>query len=301
MEIKFPWKLSKRARFLEELKSYAYFVLPPSIVITFLLYLYLQKFGLPEFYHEILLFKEADHGVGWHYRHPGLLHIIPTVFGFFIALFGSLFALEEIFHYFARSSQEQIAIEKMQKEQAQLKAQVLKKQLNPHFMFNTLNVLSGLIHEDIDKSDQFIKELSEIYRYVLEHSEELLCTLEQEIHFINSYFYLLKIRFEDKLLYDIQIPDAKLKDKIPSLTLEILVENAIKHNIVSKESPLQIDIFIEDNKLIVQNNLQIRDDGVQSIGKGIPNLQGRLALIGIEGASFGIVENKYVASVPLVQ
>ena len=199
-----------------------------------------------------------------------------------------------------RRNDEKIHKEALLKEHALMQANILQKQLNPHFMFNSLNVLSGLIHEDIDKSERFIKELSQIYRYTLEHSEAIVSTLEEEIEYITSYFYLLKIRFEEKLYYTIKLPKTFMLYKIPTLTLEVLVENAVKHNIVSKTSPLKIEIFTKDDCLMVKNNLQIRTDSVQSHGVGLRNLRKRLELLGIHKASFEQEGDYFVACVPLL-
>lgn len=296
----FTWTENFQKRLIEVLKLYLFYVVLTGGIIALCLFLYLKNMGLPDWYDEILMEKRANgnfHKGPERGAYPG---VIPLAFGFSSMLFGILFIMEEVFLFNERKTKERINLQKLQKEQALLKANALKKQLNPHFMFNTLNVLSGLIHEDIAKSDKFIKELSEIYRYVLEQSEETLSTLKKEVKFIESYFYLLKIRFEEKLQYDIKIPVENLNLQIPSLTLELLVENAIKHNIISEKSPLTIEIYLHQHNLIVKNNLQLREDEVQSIGKGINNLQERLKLLGAQGAHFGSNGKHYISSVPLL-
>ncbi|MEM8891085.1 MAG: sensor histidine kinase, partial [Bacteroidota bacterium] len=183
---------------------------------------------------------------------------------------------------------------------AQLKASVLSKQLDPHFMFNTLNVLSGLIYQDVDKSAQFIKELSKVYRYVLEQSEELVSTVEQEFQFLESYLYLLKIRFDDKIPVSFDIPANRKKWLLPSMTLELLVENAIKHNVVDREQPLHLHFSIKNDELIVKNNLQRRTNINSSLGLGLSNLKKRLELLGKDNYSFLVLGNEFVAIVPLI-
>ncbi|MFK7971124.1 MAG: sensor histidine kinase [Bacteroidia bacterium] len=316
LEERYSWETNSSKRLW---KDAAYWLMYATALGGFLFIcsrMYMHYIGFPEFYQEILKTKSmmtGPHappglpppgapppGPPPHLGNHGFWHGLPSSLGFSSLLFAVLFLIEEITVYGERKAREQIAIQEMLKEQALMKASVLKKQLNPHFMFNTLNVLSGLIHEDIDRADIFIKELAETYRYVLEQSESALSTLEQEATFIESYFYLLKIRFEEKLKYNIEIPEAKLAHQIPSLTFEILVENAIKHNAISESMPLTIDIYTNENRLIVKNNLQLREDEVASIGKGIRNLEERLKLLGIHDATFGIQSGYYVASIPLL-
>jgi two-component system LytT family sensor kinase len=204
------------------------------------------------------------------------------------------------YRYLNRQSQKKIELEKILKEQAQLKANVLKKQLDPHFMFNTLNVLSGLVYQDADKSAQFIKELSRVYRYVLEQSEELVSTVKQEFNFLESYLFLLKIRFEDKISITIDIPSNRKDWLLPSMTLELLVENAVKHNVVDSERPLYLNFSIKNNQLVVKNNLQQRNNFKESLGLGLKNLKTRLDLLGKKNYHFGIVENDFVAIIPFI-
>lgn len=316
-----PWHKVPQARFFRELS----YILFATLIVGSALFLVAQVFvktqGVPKFYQEIISYKDSiwqaqilnekqkhphpsHHSLPPHLRDdlppPLVSPLAAYIFGTSFLLFFLLFGIEEFFDLNERRNQRQIRKQQLLKEQALMKASVLKKQLNPHFMFNSLNVLSGLVREDVDKSERFIQELSQIYRYVLEQSEAIVSSLQEERDFIESYFYLLKIRFENKLIYRIDIPPDKLACKIPSMTLEVLVENTVKHNIVDKNSPLNIEIYIAEDDLVVQNNLQIREDGVTSHGVGLSNLQKRLELLGVEGASFGRVGDSYVARVPLL-
>lgn len=313
-----PWSGEIKKRLFKEI----FYILMASLLTATLIYIplvsYIKTMGVPKFYQEIIEKKRAIDEVFFQqnkleFHPPNRFHhpppdpsnppLIPLAFFIFagnVIFFGILFSIEELLDLNERRAIEKVQQQELLKEQALMKASVLKKQLNPHFMFNTLNVLSGLIHEDLDKSERFIKELSDIYRYVLEQSEEIVSSLSKERDFIESYFYLLQIRFEEKLRYQIRIPDEKLDCTIPSMTLEILVENAVKHNILDKTSPLIIDIYIENDYLVVRNNLQKREEGVTSHGVGLSNLHKRLELLGITNASFQIVGSDYVATVPLL-
>lgn len=336
LNISHSWDQSVNKRIFREIIYVGLATLCVGGLITFATYLYLNKYGVPKPYQEILsqknqMLRETSTAPGSPFHRPpppnaktpqpppwkenlsdapipnkGRKQGFPfdsfvySIFGGSFILFTLLFTVEEIFDFNEKRNEEKLQKEALLKEQALMQASVLQKQLNPHFMFNTLNVLSGLIHEDVDKSERFIKELSQIYRYTLEHSETIISTLEEEIEYIKSYFFLLKIRFEDKLYYNINIPDSSLKYKIPTLTLEVLVENAIKHNVIAKTSPLNIEIFIANNCLVVKNNLQIHTESVHSHGVGLGNLKKRLELLGVTRASFGQEENFFVARVPLL-
>jgi sensor histidine kinase YesM len=152
----------------------------------------------------------------------------------------------------------------------------LKDQINPHFLFNSLNALSSLVYDDQKKAVKFIRKLSEVYRYVLDQTDKELVTVEEELTFMESYFYLLKIRFEDNLIIKTNdIKDSQLQKMIPPMSLQLLVENAIKHNVVSDSRPLTIDLFTNDGGfLIVKNNVSPKK-ALDSKGIGLNNLKMR--------------------------
>ncbi|MFY0605267.1 MAG: histidine kinase [Cyclobacteriaceae bacterium] len=156
-------------------------------------------------------------------------------------------------------------------ESANFKFQALKNQVNPHFLFNSLNVLSSLVYDDQKKAVEFIRKLSEVYRYVLDRQDEELVTVEEELAFIESFVFLQKIRFSESLRVNIK---GEAKGSIPPIALQILIENAIKHNIVSESKPLEILIIFENNSAIVQNNIQEKLTK-DSTGIGLNNLISR--------------------------
>jgi len=146
--------------------------------------------------------------------------------------------------------------EALKRDKLALQYESLKNQVNPHFLFNSLNSLSGLIGTDDEKATRFVKQLSEIYRYVLEHKDRELVPLETEMQFVNNYISLMQIRFGENFIMKIDLPRNKLLKVIP-LSIQMLIENAIKHNIISSEKPLTIMIYPEgEDHLVVQNNLQ---------------------------------------------
>lgn len=190
---------------------------------------------------------------------------------------------------------------KLQKENLQSQFEMLKNQVNPHFLFNSLNVLVSLIKLEPDTAERFTEQLSKVYRYVLENKEKDLVNLETEMDFLKAYVFLLEIRFMDKLKITINIPDEKLPMQIPPIALQLLIENAIKHNTFSKKSPLIIDIFTdEDNYLYVINNLQIRENRIESTGIGLKNIETRYGYLTDKKLSYGVINEEFIAKIPLL-
>jgi sensor histidine kinase YesM len=170
-------------------------------------------------------------------------------------------------------------LEKEQLEKLHLQSQldVLKNQINPHFLFNSLNSLSSLIVDDPGKAELFVDKLSRVYRYILLHNGRDWVDLETELSFIKSYFHLLQTRYGEGVKLDISVSDSQLYMLLPPLTLQLLVENAIKHNIVHKDKPLLIEITSSgEMELVISNNLQRKDKRlVLSHGVGLKNIADR--------------------------
>ena len=191
--------------------------------------------------------------------------------------------------------------ERLEKENLASKFEALKNQVNPHFLFNSLNTLSSLIYSDTAKAEIFIDEFASIYRYVLDNQDRLVVSLKEEIDFIKSFFYLLKIRFGEGLIFKIHINGEKLDLCLPTLSLQLLIENAIKHNIVTKEKPLEVSISTESTSVIVKNNLQPRQEYTESTGIGLKNLRQRYHLLSNLKPTFIIENEHYIAKLPLIQ
>lgn len=194
---------------------------------------------------------------------------------------------------------EAIASEKIRADRFQGQFQSLKDQLNPHFLFNSLNTLTNLVYQDQEKAAQFIQQLSRVYRYLLEVQQEELVTLEEEVQFANNYLGLQKLRFGDNLRFSINYLSKTAL--VPPLTLQLLLENAIKHNVISQESPLIIEVMEKEEMLEVQNSLRRKITfGEESTGVGLQNINARLAYFKTE---LQIVEaNEYfLVKVPLLK
>jgi sensor histidine kinase YesM len=170
--------------------------------------------------------------------------------------------------------------ESLKREKLALQYESLKNQVNPHFLFNSLNSLSGLIGKDDEKATRFVKQLSDIYRYVLEHKDREVVSVGTEMQFVANYINLMKIRFGDNLIVNINI-DAVIQKKLIPLSIQMLVENAIKHNIVSQEKPLHIDIEMDGkDHLLVRNNLQkkssiLKEESNEWEKHGLMNIKSR--------------------------
>ncbi|MEG2162655.1 MAG: histidine kinase [Chryseobacterium sp.] len=195
----------------------------------------------------------------------------------FIILWNSIVVLLiEIFFYNQRQIEAEKTIAIIEKEKIQYQYETLKTQINPHFLFNSLNVLASLAYEDATKANLFAKRMSSVYRYVLLTSERPTVTLKEELAFLDAYVFLEKIRFEDNLQISI-INHADLSRKVIPVSLQLLVENAVKHNIATVNQPLTVKVEITENEIMVSNILQQRAS-LESGGIGLKNLQKQYAL-----------------------
>jgi LytS/YehU family sensor histidine kinase len=191
--------------------------------------------------------------------------------------------------------------EQLKKENLQSQLEGLKGQVNPHFLFNSLNSLSSLISDDPEKAEKFLDEMSKVYRYLLRTNEDGLTTLQAEMDFIYSYFHLLKTRYGDGLNMKAVIENRFLAYQIPPLTLQMLVENAVKHNMILKDKPLQIMILTTNSgKLIVSNNLQRKDRMVSSNKVGLSNIVKKYRLMKQEEISVRDDGKEFAVIVPLI-
>jgi CheY-like chemotaxis protein len=191
--------------------------------------------------------------------------------------------------------------ERQQKENILSQFESLKNQVNPHFLFNSLNALAALVHEDADLAERFITKLTKVYRYILEYRQVAVIALEEELRVIQDYCFLQEIRFGDSLEMVITIPEHYLSWQVPPLTIQMLVENAIKHNVVSRTRPLMVEVFVDETDyLVVRNNYQKREELVPSTGIGLRNLEGRYRFLTDRKPTFYLEDNAYIAKVPLL-
>ncbi|CAI9682302.1 2TM domain-containing protein [Elizabethkingia anophelis] len=176
----------------------------------------------------------------------------------------------------------------------------LKNQLDPHFLFNSLNVLSALIEENPDNAQKFTSSMSKIYRYVLEQKDKEVVSLDEEINFARTYIELLKYRFEDSIMFHLNIEDDNSKDFVVPLSLQLLLENCIKHNHATSAKPLQVEIFAKEGYLIIKNNLQKRELPNEKSGIGLSNIVQRYSLLTKRNVFIENDENTFSVKIPIL-
>ncbi len=224
-------------------------------------------------------------------KHLNVLeYVIVTMFALIISL------IIMTTYFFKAIRENRLKAEQLKTQNEQIRFHSLQSQLDPHFLFNNLNVLAGLIQEDPVKAEDFTLQLSDIYKYVLENRDKNLVPVIQEIDFARKYLSLLKMRYEDQLAFfiDKNIPE---KAMIPPLSLQTLLENCIKHNAVSYNKPLQINIKFTPDELIIENNktnIPFRQNTLQT---GLKNLNNRYRLI--NGSKIDIIDNNHTFTVKL--
>lgn len=191
--------------------------------------------------------------------------------------------------------------EKVKKLHYKSQLDSLKNQISPHFLFNNLNSLDSLLLEDTKKASKFVKALSEVYRYVLEQKDKELVSVRDELDFLQSYIFLLKTRFEDNINIMVDISPKSHEKMLPPLTLQLLLENAIKHNVSSKKQPLNVKIeTVNHVELIVNNDLQLKNNPVQGTSLGLKNIVERYKYFTNEEVRIDKTTTSFIVKVPLL-
>ncbi len=210
-------------------------------------------------------------------------------------------AIQISWQFFSALKDSMLEVEKYKTESMQAQMQNLKNQLNPHFLFNNLSVLTSLVYKDQDKAVDFINELSKVYRYALDTKTSELVTLEEELLFLNHYIYLLKIRFGSSITFKIDISEVSKKMFLPPMCLQMLVENTIQHNETSQATPLYVHIHDQDDILIIENRIQPRSDTTHGYGMGLKNIQKRYAFFGVKKVEISKENNIFTVKLPLLE
>jgi hypothetical protein len=220
--------------------------------------------------------------------------------GFRVNLF--LNTLNAIFFFLRQQREAQLETERFKKISVQAQFQSLKNQVNPHFLFNNLNVLSRLVYKDPAVASEFIEELANVYRYVLQNFEKELIELRTELGFLQSYRFLLEKRFGQSLQIDIAIPEQYHNYYLVPVALQMLIENAIKHNISSRNHPLHIRVYVNDNQqLVVQNNLQPKQEKELSTQIGLENIAQRYQFVSRQTITIRSEADSFAVWLPLLQ
>lgn len=240
-----------------------------------------------------------DKTVLWGYRFPleAYLHSISVALLFVIIVC----AMYEAIYYFSMWKNAAVESEALKKENLQTQLDSLKAQISPHFLFNSLSSLSSLIEEDPKLARRFVDEMAVVYRYLLQSNEKQLITLREEIDFINAYAAMLQTRFPAGLEVDINIDEHCFTKLLLPLTLQILLENAVKHNAVLPSKPLLVSIHsVNNSSVIVENNIQPKTRPVASNKMGLNNIVAKYKLLDHAAVSIEQVDNKFRVTIPLI-
>jgi sensor histidine kinase YesM len=205
-------------------------------------------------------------------------------------------------YYFRKWKNVEVQAEKLKKENLQTQLDSLKQQVNPHFLFNSLNTLSSLMRKDVDLAEVFLDELSKVYRYLLQNNENSLIDLEKEMEFMYSYFHLLTTRYGDAIKLKVNVGDEYLHYSIPPLTLQLLIENAVKHNVIDKATPLVIEVETkEKGQLVVRNNIQLKLLKMPSNKIGLTNIASKYELLNQQDIIISETPDSFTVQVPLLK
>jgi sensor histidine kinase YesM len=231
-----------------------------------------------------------------------LIKIIPKNFNSLIMSLSITFFVSTLMHgrsFLINWRETLFVAERLKKERVEAQYETLKNQVNPHFLFNSLNVLTTLVHKDADLAEQFIKQLSNNYRYILDTREREVVSLDEEIKNLEAYIFLMKIRFGESLNCQITVDS---NGQIAPLTLQMLVENALKHNEVSRAHPLSIEVFLAENKeyIVVKNNVQKKNNVADSTGVGLENIKSRYKFLSDKEVVIHQDKDFFIAQIPII-
>lgn len=244
--------------------------------------------GVPMYLFSWLYFDNTEITTGFR-----IMLVIGVLFSLVIS---TIFSAMDFYRQSLRAALE---VEQLKEEGLRSQLESLRQQVNPHFLFNSLNVLSALIPIDSERALVFVQYLSKVYRYVLDSGKSELADIRDEMNFLEAYAFLLQQRFGESLRWEI-IQDPELKGKIPSLSLQILAENAVKHNVVSIARPLTIQVQVGNGVVRIQNNLQLKNSPEPSTGLGLDNISQRYILAGYPAPVIHQTDYYFEVVLPLI-
>jgi len=219
-------------------------------------------------------------------------------FGLWITM--SIISVFYIIYFYNRYQKSKIKEQKVIAGAASAKFDALKNQLDPHFLFNSLNVLTSLIEENPENAQKFTTSLSKVYRYVLEQKNKDLVTVDEELNFAKTYMSLIKMRFEDSIIFEMPQQALNPESKVVPLSLQLLLENAVKHNMVTSTKPLHIKIYEDNGHLVVMNNLQLKQIVKKSSGVGLENIKQRYQLLSNRKVIINQREKDFAVAIPML-
>ncbi|WP_223713463.1 sensor histidine kinase [Niabella beijingensis] len=222
------------------------------------------------------------------------------IFGAFI-FYLLILSFSGILFYYKNWQEARLNAERLKRENMQARYDVLKSQIDPHFFFNSLSVLTGLVYKSADLSAEYITQLSKCYRYILDQKEENLVSLQTELSFLESYLFLIRIRHQNSILFHIDQPsETQQYSMLPPSALQMLVENAVKHNRFAANDPLHVNIRFTDHHIIVSNDLRKRNGIRFSTGVGLSNIRKRYELITNEQVEIIEADGNFVVKLPFL-
>lgn len=268
------------------------------ILITFYhaLFAYVLALSMNHFYRlgDIYFFENNDAWKDVLILNPELTFSLASIY---LIIFG--FNSYSLMH--ARLQEKELIAEKLQKENILASYQALKAQIEPHFLFNSLSVLSSLVYKDADLSADFIVKLSKTLRYVIEKNEAHLVKLSSELEFLDAYFFLIKTRLDDGVFLENKLEKSFVETTfVPPVTLQLLVENAINHNKYNPNNPLKITIEKEAEFIVVRNNLNLREVMETSTKQGLKNIAKRYELISELKVNIEKTETEFIVKIPVL-
>ena len=224
-------------------------------------------------------------------------------FAYYVVALLITMVISLLFHgldYYRELQKNKVKEQKVIAGAASARFDALKNQLDPHFLFNSLNVLTSLIEENPGSAQKFTTSLSKVYRYVLEQKNKELVTVDEELAFAKTYMSLLKMRFEDSIIFDIPEKASNPESKVVPLSLQLLLENAVKHNMVTASRPLHIKIYEEGDRLVVMNNLQPKQIVKKSSGVGLNNIKERYQLLTPQQVIINQGAKEFAVAIPML-
>ncbi len=224
------------------------------------------------------------------------------VMNFFGLLILPIFSIYFGIHFLKAWRKSELETEQLQKEGLKSQLEALKNHLDPHFLFNNLNILSSLIDTDTSLSKAYLEKFAEVYRIILQNEVSELITLGQELDFIQSYLYLIKIRFQEDILVDMDVENSLKQHYIPPLCIQMLIENCIKHNAITETSPLNIKIYTEDDRfIVVENNLKPKRINQSKKSSGLQNIRNRYDYFTTEQITVDKSDKVFKVKLPLIE
>jgi two-component system LytT family sensor kinase len=278
IEKKITWQRNPVRRFFIQLFLNIAFILFFSVVVKLFILVYLLHMDIHPFFREEL----AINGI--------------IIFITLIIVLGDL-----CLFLIRRWRYSLIELEVSKRESLQFQFEMLRHQINPHFLFNSLNALNSLIYSDQDKAADFTRQLAQVFRNVLEMQDKEMVTLGEEIKLAEAYIRMIRIRFGQNLEITISPDTCEFDKYIPCMTTQLLIENALNHNIISGAMPLKIDIYTADGFLIIKNNLQLKTGSPNSTGMGLKNIANRYRMIGTGSIEVIRDTDSFMVRLPLIQ